>query len=117
VLIAVAFVLVFVLPHPWNVVGFVVALALAIPELFLWHRTVKHQRRVVGAQTLIGREAVVISPCAPEGQVRIDGEVWAAHCDGGASIGDTVRIADRDRLLLTVERSSVPGEGLSPVPS
>jgi membrane protein implicated in regulation of membrane protease activity len=116
-LIIVAFVILFVVPHPWNVVGFVVALVLAVPEFWAWNRTVKHQRRVVGAHTLIGREAVVVTPCAPDGQVRVDGEIWAAHCEAGAAVGDAVRIAARHRLVLTVERSSVPGEGPSPVAS
>jgi membrane-bound serine protease (ClpP class) len=59
---------------------------------------------VVGAQTLIGREATVISPCRPEGQVRLDGEIWQARCAAGADPGDTVRVTARDGLLLVVDR-------------
>lgn len=102
-LIIVAIVLLIVLPPPWNLVGFGVGLALGIVEIFGWNQTVKRHRRVVGAQTLIGRDAVVVAACRPDGQVRIDGELWAAHCDGGASAGDSVRIVSRNSLVLTVE--------------
>jgi len=104
-LIIVAIVLLIVLPGPWNLVAFAIGLALGIVELFAWNHTVKRQRRVVGAQTLIGRDAVVVSECRPEGQVRIDGELWAARCDDGAGPGEHVTIVSRHRLELTVERA------------
>jgi len=102
-LLILAVVLLVVLPGPWNVVGFVVALLLFVPELLLWHRTVRHRRQVVGAQTLIGAEGVVLSACRPDGQVRVNGEIWEARCAAGASAGETVRVVGRDRLTLFVE--------------
>ncbi|HSC50137.1 MAG TPA: NfeD family protein, partial [Gaiellaceae bacterium] len=56
-----------------------------------------------GAQTLIGKEAVVSEPCRPAGQVRLDGEIWQARCSAGASPGDRVRVVGRDGLTLLVE--------------
>jgi membrane-bound serine protease (ClpP class) len=103
VLILVAIVLLIVLPHPWNLVAFVILVPLWVLELLGWNRTVKHRRRVVGAETLIGRDAVVISPCRPRGQVRLDGEIWKARCDAGATTNETVRVIGRDRLTLIVE--------------
>ena len=108
-LIVVAVVLLLVLPGPWDVVGFAIALGLGFVELYLWHRTVRRRLRVVGPQTLLGREAVVVTPCDPDGQVRVDGEIWAAHCAAGARIGDSVRIAARRSLVLTVEPIIPPG--------
>src|SRR5258706_437601 len=64
--------------------------------------TVKRNRKAVGAETLIGREAVVITPCRPTGQVQLDGEIWEATCEAGAGDGDRVRITGRDGLTLTV---------------
>ena len=58
-LIIVAIILLLVLPSPWGAIAFVVTTALWIVELFAWNRTVKNRRRVVGAETLIGRTAVV----------------------------------------------------------
>jgi membrane protein implicated in regulation of membrane protease activity len=102
-LIFVAVALLLLLPSPWNIVGFVVVIPIWVAELFGWNRTVKNRRRVVGAETLIGREAVVTEPCRPLGQVRLDGEIWEARCDAGASPGARVRIVARDDLTLVVE--------------
>jgi membrane-bound serine protease (ClpP class) len=103
VLIILAFILLFLLPSPWNWVGFLVAIPLWFIELLAWNRTVRHKRKVVGAQTLIGRNATVTEPCRPTGQVRLDGEIWEARCDAGADPGDTVRVVGRDELTLVVE--------------
>ena len=102
-LILLAIALLVLLPSPWNLVGFVVVVPLWMLELVGWNRTVKHRRKVVGAQTLIGREAVVIAACRPEGQVKHGGEVWSARCTAGAAVGDTVRIVGLHRLTLEVE--------------
>jgi len=104
VLIILAFILLFLLPSPWNLVGFLVAIPLWFVELLAWNRTVKHRRRAVGAQTLIGKDATVTEPCRPSGQVRLNGEIWGARCDEGADPGDTVRVVGRDNLTLVVER-------------
>ena len=103
-LIILAFILLFLLPSPWNLVGFLVAIPLWFVELLAWNRTVKHRRRAVGAQTLIGKDATVTEPCRPSGQVRLNGEIWGARCDEGADPGDTVRVVGRDKLTLVVER-------------
>ena len=105
-LIFLAVVLLLLLPTPWNVVGFIVVLPLWVLELFGWNRTVKHRRKAVGAQTLIGKDAVVSTPCRPVGQVRLDGEIWEARCDAGASVGDRVRVIGRERLTLVVEAAT-----------
>lgn len=102
-LLIVAIVLLFVLPSPWNLVGFLIAMPLWFLELFGWNRTVKHRKRVVGVQTLIGKDATVTEPCRPTGQVRLGGEIWEARCDAGADPGDTVRVTGRDDLTLVVE--------------
>ena len=102
-LIIVAFVLLFVLPGPWNVVAFAGVVVLWFGELLAWNTTVKRRRRVVGAQTLIGREGIVSTACFPVGQVRLDGEIWKARCVEGATVGARVRVVGRERLTLTVE--------------
>ena len=108
-LIVVAFVLLLLLPSPWNLLAFCVAGLLGLVELFAWNRTVRHRRKQVGAERLIGRTATVISPCRPEGQVRLDGEIWAARSASGSAIDDSVSIVGRDRLTLIVEPG--PGDG------
>ena len=102
-LIILAFILLFLLPSPWSWIGFLVATLLWFVELLAWNRTVRHRRRVVGAQTLIGKDATVTEPCRPSGQVRLNGEIWGARCEAGADPGDTVRVVARDDLTLVVE--------------
>ena len=82
-LIVLAFLLLFLLPTPWNLVGFLVVIPLWILELLAWNRSMKNRRKAVGAETLIGREAVVMTACQPRGQVRIGGEIWEARCAAG----------------------------------
>ena len=102
-LIILAIALLLLLPSPWSFVGFFGVFALWLVELGLWNRTVRHRRKVVGAQTLIGKDAVVSTPCRPVGQVRLDGEIWEARCESGASPGDRVRVVGRKGLTLLVE--------------
>jgi membrane protein implicated in regulation of membrane protease activity len=109
VLIFLAIALLLVLSSPWNLIAFLVLIPLWVLELLGWNRTVKHRRRVVGPETLIGRDAVVISPCRPSGQVRLDGEIWEARSDAGAMAGETVRVIGRDGLTLIVEPAAPTG--------
>jgi membrane protein implicated in regulation of membrane protease activity len=60
---------------------------------------------------LIGADGIVLSPCHPEGQVRVNGEIWTARCAGGAAVGDAVRVVGRDRLTLIVELRETASEG------
>jgi membrane-bound serine protease (ClpP class) len=102
-LIFVAIALLIFLPGPWNFVVFVGVLVLWVFELMFWNRTVRNRRRVVGAQTLLGRTASVVRSCEPDGQVKIDGEIWEAHAATRAVVGQTVKIVGRNGLVLVVE--------------
>jgi membrane protein implicated in regulation of membrane protease activity len=88
-------------PYGWIVVG--VAAVLEIGETFFWLWYTRRRKAKVGAQTMIGRTAVVSSPCLPEGQVRIDGEIWKARCEEGAARGAPVTIVALDGLTLDVQ--------------
>ena len=99
----VALILLVALPHPWNFVGFGVALVLFLGEVLFWHARVRHRRAATGADRMIGATAVVIGACRPRGQVRLRGETWEARCAAGADVGEEVVIRSRDGLVLTVE--------------
>jgi len=92
----------FVLDGPWDVLVVVGALVLEVGEIVFWFWYSKRRRVQVGAETLIGRPAVVITECRPLGQVRVDGEIWAARCDSGADVGTTVRVEGLEGLTLLV---------------
>jgi membrane-bound serine protease (ClpP class) len=92
-------------PTPWNVIAFAACLLLWGGEVAFWYRTVRRRRIGVGVETLVGRSAEVISPCLPEGQVRLEGEseIWRARCVEGARSGESVRVVAVDGLTLIVE--------------
>jgi membrane protein implicated in regulation of membrane protease activity len=94
---------VFVVPAPWGLVLVGVAAVVEIGETFFWVWLSKRRRIQMGAETLIGARALVVSPCRPDGQVRLRGELWGARCEAGADRGDAVRVVERDGLTLLVE--------------
>jgi membrane protein implicated in regulation of membrane protease activity len=93
----------FVLPQPWDYVAVVGGGAIEVAEAAAWWRWTHRRRPAVGAEALVGAEAVVVEPCRPSGRVRLQGELWAARCDEGADVGDRVRVRHLDGLTLVVE--------------
>src|SRR5262249_7142471 len=94
----------FLLPTPWNIVVVLLALLweLLTAAVGLWYARRGHAQ--VGAETLVGKAAQVITRCAPLGQVKLGGEIWAARCDGTAEVGETVRVRSVEGLTLVVDR-------------
>ncbi len=94
---------IFVLDEPWSWVAVVLGATFELAEtaLLIWWS--KRRRVMVGAETLVGRRAVVSTDCNPEGQVRVAGEIWRARCDVGALAGDGVVVREVDGLTLVVE--------------
>lgn len=94
---------IFVLPSPWGLVAVVVAGMLDIAETWLFVRWSKRRRATVGVQTLVGRTGVAVGQLWPAGQVRIDGEIWQARCDGGCDPGTAVVVRSVEGLILVVD--------------
>lgn len=81
---------IFLLPPPWGIAAVVGATAVELAEigLFVWYS--KRRRPTTGAEGLVGAVAVAVTACEPEGQVRVEGELWRAVCADGAKAGDRV---------------------------
>jgi len=63
------------------------------------------------ALPLIGSKAKVVSPLAPEGLVRIKGELWIAKSTGGRmNTGEEATVVEQDGLKLTVCKSNTSEE-------
>jgi membrane protein implicated in regulation of membrane protease activity len=71
----VAIVLLLLLPSPWNIVGFAISLVLFGGEVLFWNRRVRGQRVRTGIDTMEGAIGTVLSPCLPDGQVQLGGEI------------------------------------------
>lgn len=108
-LIIVAVILLLVLPDPWNVIVAAVLAVAWFGELYLWNRTVRGRKRVVGAQTLVGMIGEVREPCRPRGQVFVNGELWEARCEAGADPGTPVKVLAVMGLTLEVTPDSAAG--------
>jgi membrane-bound serine protease (ClpP class) len=94
---------VFYLPPFWDIVVVSVAAIVELAESGFWIWFSKRWRVRAGAETLIGARAVVTTDLDPEGQVRLQGELWQARSDAGARAGDRVRVVERRGLTLVVE--------------
>ena len=72
--------------------------------LFVIGAGLRAQRRRVetGADALLGAHASAVSRLAPEGMVRVGGELWRAVADREAEPGSEVEITGVDRLTLRV---------------
>jgi membrane-bound serine protease (ClpP class) len=92
-----------VLPAPWGWLAVVTAAAIDVAETVFFVRWSKRRRAVVGAETLVGRTAVVVRPLAPRGQVRLDGELWEARAAEDMPPGAEVVVTALDGLVLEVE--------------
>ena len=97
------FLAIFVLPSPWGLVAVVVAGVLDIAETgaFLWWS--RRRRATVGVETLVGKAGVAVGQLWPTGQVKIDGEIWQARCDGGCNTGTQVVVRAIEGLTLVVD--------------
>lgn len=95
-----------VLPSPWGVVAVAGAAAIDVVEITFFARWSKRRRATVGAETLVGRTAVVVRALSPRGQVRLDGEIWEARADDDVPPGVEVTITAVDGLVLDVTPST-----------
>jgi membrane-bound serine protease (ClpP class) len=94
---------VFVLPPPWGLVAVVVGGLLEVAEtgLFIWWS--KRRQASVGVNTLVGKRGVAVGELWPEGQIKVDGELWRARCEGGCDAGTPVVVRSVEGLTLVVE--------------
>jgi membrane-bound serine protease (ClpP class) len=96
------------LPWPWGLA--LVAAGLAGEALLAMYgfRYTRHWRPRVGVELLVGQSAEAITPLDPEGQVKLNGEIWAAHARTPIRSGASVRVDRVDGLVLTVSPSDSP---------
>jgi membrane-bound serine protease (ClpP class) len=96
------FILFAILDPPLGVILLAAGAVIEVGEAALWYRYLQRIRVTTGAESLPGRQAEVLTPCHPNGKVKLDGEIWNANCKQGANPGETVEIEEVDRLTLHV---------------
>jgi membrane-bound serine protease (ClpP class) len=94
---------IFVLPSPWGLVAVVCALMVDLVEVGvgIWYS--KRRRAKVGASALVGLTGVALDVLRPDGQVKVNGEIWRATCVDGCEAGAPIVIRAVDGLTLEVE--------------
>ena len=106
VLLAAILLAILVVPSPWEVPVIAAGGAWEAAEAFFWIRWSQRRRVRVGAETLIGQTAHVVSPT----QVQVKGELWRARSTGADPLreGESVRILALEDLTLLVEVDREP---------
>ena len=65
------------------------------------------RKQVIGLPDMVGGKGMVVSPLAPEGMVKIKGELWVAKsANGQMEAGGEIIVVAQDRLKLVVRDSS-----------
>jgi membrane protein implicated in regulation of membrane protease activity len=97
---------IFLLPSPWGFVAVAVALVIDVLEVSvgIWYS--KRRRATVGTDTLLGMTGVAVGDLFPEGQVKVNGEIWRARCEAGCDAGTPVVVRAVAGLTLEVEPTS-----------
>jgi membrane-bound serine protease (ClpP class) len=82
------------------------AIAAAGLTFFVIGAAMKTRKRpaLTGAEQIVGAQARVVEWRDGTGTVHLYGERWKARGDAALKDGDTVRVAGRDGLTLTVQR-------------
>ncbi len=65
------------------------------------------EKPVVGLPDMVGSKGKVVSPLAPDGLVKIRGELWVARpASGEVNLGREVIVVEQERLKLVVRESN-----------
>jgi membrane-bound serine protease (ClpP class) len=91
------------LPWPWNLAVIAAAACFEVLLAVFGVRYTRRPRVRVGIETLVGATAEAITALDPDGQVKVNGEIWEAHSDPGVQAGASVRITGVRGLTLHVE--------------
>jgi len=78
-------------------------------SVFIYRMGSRALRRkpVAGLPTMVGSRGKVVSPLAPEGFVKIKGELWEAKSlSGKISTSEEVMVVEQDGLKLIVRKGS-----------
>ena len=88
---------------PW--IAFAVSAAFGVITVFLLRLAIRarEMKSRLGADALVGAAAQAMEPLAPEGHVRVEGEIWRAVASVPVAAGGTLRVVGHEQYLLRVE--------------
>lgn len=103
-----ALLLFLLLPSPWNVIGGLAGLVLAVFEVVYWQRRARRGKVQTGVENLVGATGEVTERLAPSGHIRVLGELWKARSGSELPAGARVRVVAVHGLVLEVEAVDQP---------
>ncbi len=94
--------------NPAVILGVILGMGLVVLLILQYVIRVRLRPVTTGREGLIGKQATVLVPLAPDGRVRLLGEDWAARLDKASSgatmeVGQAVRVRRVEGLRLIVE--------------
>lgn len=97
------------IPLPWLIVIFLVLAAYGVISYRIIARSLA-RKGLVGLADMVGCRGKVVVPLAPEGTVKIMGELWRAECaEGRIETGAEVVVLAKEGLKLVVRKNDDGG--------
>ncbi|MCL0091985.1 hypothetical protein M1N58_01350 [Dehalococcoidales bacterium] len=91
----------------WALLAIAVALGIWFLVQYKLIVPILNQRQITGSQGMLGLKGKVVTPLAPNGYIKINGELWqASSTETNISTGEEVVVVGIDRLKLIVSRES-----------
>lgn len=96
------------LEWPWRLLVIVPLAALEAFEVMVFLKWRK-VRSITGAEAMIGSSGKALTDCQPDGQVKVQGQIWKGRCPGGVRAGDEVTVVAIEGLTLELVASARAG--------
>jgi membrane protein implicated in regulation of membrane protease activity len=93
------------LEWPWRLLVVVPLALIEIVEISIWLK-LRNRRSITGAESMVGNKGVALTDCRPDGQVRVRGQIWHAHCEEGVAAGEEIEVTEVRGIRLEVAARS-----------
>ena len=101
----------------WALIPLVVGLGAFSVMLYKLVDPVLNKKQITGREGMIGREGKVVTPLAPEGVIKVRGELWkASSTEASISTDEEVIVVRLEGLKLLVRRKNGAEEGEGDLP-
>ena len=90
----------------WGLIALMMAWGIYAVYAYRMGSRALRRKPVAGFTAMVGSKGRVVNPLAPEGFIRVKGELWrATSVDESIEVGDEVTVVGQDGLKLMVSKS------------
>ena len=91
----------------WGLIALMMAWGIYAVYAYRMGSRALRRKPVAGFTAMVGSKGRVVNPLAPEGFIKVKGELWRAiSSDERIEVGDEVTVVGQDGLKLMVSKSS-----------